>query len=70
MISLIQKCILLDKPPGLSSNKVLNIVKKKQYRYFTRHNILMYNNQLCSKTKKPLKFLVAFSFIFNSRFTT
>ena len=29
MISLIQKCILLDKPPGLSSNKVLNIVKKK-----------------------------------------
>ena len=29
MISLIQKCILLDKPPGFTSNKVLNIVKKK-----------------------------------------
>ena len=28
MISLIQKCILLDKPPGFTSNKVLNIVKK------------------------------------------
>ena len=29
MISLTQKCILLDKPPGFTSNKVLNIVKKK-----------------------------------------